>query len=110
MPRMTTTQPLIRNEIMIRPTDFKNLGELRAAKQLTRQQLIDQSKTVYNDFFFGTMPTLKSNVKAQTKAQKLLSFGFLAWRSFKIGRNVFRFVSLFRNNKKKPKKDTKKLK
>ena len=61
---MTTTQPLIRNEIMIRPTDFKNLGELRAAKQLTRQQLIDQSKTVYNDFFFGTMPTLKSNVKA----------------------------------------------
>ena len=56
------------------------------------------------------MPTLKSNVKAQAKAQKLLSFGFLAWRSFKIGRNVFRFVSLFRNNKKKPKKDTKKLK
>ena len=95
---------------MIRPSDFKNLGELRTAKQLMRQQLIDKSKTVYKDIFFGTVPSLKSNVKTQANAQKWLAYGFMAWRSYKVGRNVLRFLSLFRNDKKKPKKTTKKMK
>ena len=107
---MPTTPPSIRNEIMIRPTDYKNLGELRAAKQLMRQQLIERSKTVYKEVLFGTVPALKSNVKTQAKAQKMLTYGFLAWRSYKIGRNVLRFFSLFSNHKKKPKKNPKKLK
>ncbi|MBR3456419.1 MAG: hypothetical protein IKH26_14010 [Bacteroidaceae bacterium] len=92
---------------MLQTTDFRTLRELRAAKRAVRQQLISSSKTVYKDVFFGTVPALKNSVKTQGKAQKLLSYGFLAWRGFKITKNVFKFISLFKN-KKTSKKGTKK--
>ncbi len=101
----TTRQPLPTNS-MLQPTDFHTLSELRSAKRVLRQQLISSSKSTYRYIFSGTVPALKNNVKTQGKAQKLLAYGFLAWRGFKITKNVYKFISLF-SNKKKGKKGTK---
>lgn len=85
---------------MIQPTDFRTISELRSAKRVLRQQLISSSKTAYQNILSGTGTKVKSNIKAQGKAQKLLSYGFLAWRGFIISKNVYRFISLFTNKKK----------
>lgn len=88
---------------MHQPTEFRNLTELRTAKRLLREQLVDSSKSLYKEVFVGTVPSLNTNIKAQGTVQKWMSYGFMAWRGYLVSKNIFKFFSLFKGKKKSKK-------